>query len=61
MTRKSQRTMPVARAAILTLAEIAAAMQAFNDGDSNATDTLEAIVVSVDAYRTGTQTWPDAA
>jgi hypothetical protein len=38
-------------ATILTLAEIKAALQAFDRGEINAFDVLDAIVVEVEAYR----------
>lgn len=36
---------------ILTLAEIKAALEAFDRGETNAFDVLDAIVVVVEAYR----------
>ena len=39
-------------ATILTLAEIKAALEAFDRGETNAFDALDAIVVEVEAYRT---------
>lgn len=41
----------LARTAILTLAEVKAATAAFDAGDINACDALDAILVAVDAYR----------
>jgi hypothetical protein len=38
-------------ATILTLAEIKAALEAFDRGETNAFDALDAIVVVVEAYR----------
>jgi hypothetical protein len=38
-------------ATILTLAEIKAALEAFDRGETNAFDALDAIVVEVEAYR----------
>lgn len=38
-------------ATILTLAEIKAALEAFDRGEINAFDALDAIVVEVEAYR----------
>ena len=38
-------------AAILTLAEIKAASEAFDRGETNAFDVLDAIIVAVEAYR----------
>jgi hypothetical protein len=38
-------------AAVLTLSEIKAALEAFDRGETNAFDALDAIVVEVEAYR----------
>jgi hypothetical protein len=38
-------------AAVLTLAEIKAAVEAFDRGETNVLDALDAIVVEVEAYR----------
>ncbi len=38
-------------ATILTLAEIKAALEAFDRGETNAIDALDRIVVEVEAYR----------
>jgi hypothetical protein len=40
-----------AKAVILTLSEIKAAVEAFDRGETNAFDALDAIVVEVEAYR----------
>ena len=47
---KSMRT-HLAHVAILTLAEIKAAADAFDRGDSNVFDALDSIAVAVEAYR----------
>ena len=39
------------RAAILTLAEIKAATEAFDRGETNAYDSLDAVIVAVETYR----------
>lgn len=44
-------SMPFATTAILTLAEIKAAIQAFDRGDTNAFDTLDVIITAVEAQR----------
>lgn len=44
-------TVSFAKSAILTLAEIKAAVEAFDHGDTNAFDALDAIIVAVDAHR----------
>jgi hypothetical protein len=38
-------------ASVLTLAKIKAALEAFDRGETNAFDALDAIVVEVEAYR----------
>lgn len=42
---------PRPAAAILTLAEIKAAVESFDRGDTNVFDALDAIVVAVNAYQ----------
>jgi len=49
MMQKELRT-PVAFA-ILTMAEVKAAVDGFNNGESNVFEALENIVVAVEAYR----------
>jgi len=49
---KKTDTISLAKAVILTLAEIKAAVEAFDRGETNAFDALDAIVVEVEAYRT---------
>jgi len=44
-----------ATAVILTLSEIKAAVEAFDRGETNAFDALDAIVVEVEAYRAATR------
>lgn len=44
-------TIPQAKRAILTMAEIKAALEAFDRGESNVFDALDAIIVEVEAYR----------
>jgi hypothetical protein len=46
---------PQSRAAILTLAEIKAASEAFDKGEVNAYDTLDAIVAAIEAYHAAEQ------
>jgi len=48
-------------AAVLTLSDIAAAIEAFNRGDCNVYDALDAISVAVEAYHAATQPRRDAA
>jgi len=44
-----------AKAVVLTLSEIKAAVEAFDRGKTNAFDALDAIVVEVEAYRAATR------
>jgi hypothetical protein len=55
---KTPKTMPTA---ILTLAEIKAAIEAFDRGDTNAFDAMDAVVLAVESYRTSLQVRRDAA
>ena len=48
---KKTDTISLAKAVILTLAEIKAAVEAFDRGETNAFDALDAIVVEFGAYR----------
>ena len=51
---KKPMSVPFATTAILTLAEIKAAVEAFDRGESNVFDALDVIVVAVEAYRAAT-------
>lgn len=55
----SDRSVPAT--AILTLVEIKAATEAFDRGEANAFDALDAILVAVEAYRVAVQTNRKAA
>jgi hypothetical protein len=48
-------------AAILTLAEIKAATEAFDRGESNVLDTLDAIIAAVEGYQHAVASRSDAA
>lgn len=61
MKMKLQSTIPAAKAAVLALAEIKAATQAFDRGETNVFDTLDSISGAVEAYRATTQTRREAA
>lgn len=50
-----------AKAAIVALAEIKAATEAFEQGEASAFDALDAIVVAVEAYRLADQSEREAA
>ena len=58
---KKTDTISLAKAVILTLAEIKAAVEAFDRGETNAFDALDAIVVEVEAYRTTATAHREAA
>lgn len=60
---KKTDTISLAKAVILTLAEIKAAVEAFDRGETNAFDALDAIVMEVEAYRAaaGSEKRRDAA
>lgn len=47
--------LPITKTAILSLAAIKAATEAFDRGDSNAFEALDAIVVAVEGYRAAEQ------
>lgn len=55
MKRKKSETNRAAKAAVLALAEIKAATQAFDRGATNVFDTLDAVFAAVEAYRTAEQ------
>lgn len=61
MQGKMPNTISVAKAAILALAEVKAATEAFDRGESNAFDTMDAITIAVEAYKAATQPRRDAA
>jgi hypothetical protein len=48
---KKSGTIPFNHAAVFTLAEIKAAATAFDRGESNVFEALDAIVVAMEAYR----------
>jgi len=52
---KSPKVVSLAKNAVFTLAEIKAAAEAFDRGETNVFDALEAIVVAVDAYQATAQ------
>lgn len=58
---KTPVTFPLVKAALLTLADIKAAVESFDNGDTNAFDALDAILVAVDVYRSAAQSRSDAA
>lgn len=59
--KKREGTIPFAAAAVLALAEVKAVTAAFDRGELNVFDALEAIVVAVDAQRGVERLRPKAA
>ena len=51
MKRKKPEVISIAKAAILALVEIKSATEAFDRGQTNVYDALDAIIVAVEAYR----------
>lgn len=58
---KKPTTLPLAKAAILTLAEIKATVEAFDRGETNVLSALDSIVMAVDAYLAAAETNRKAA
>lgn len=58
---KTPGSLPLATTALLTLTEIKAATEAFDRGDTNVFDALDAILIAVEAYRATAQPRRDAA
>jgi len=61
MSMKKPTTLPLAKTAILTLAEIKAATEAFDRGETNVHDTLDAIILTIESYRLGAKPQHEAA
>lgn len=61
MKTKKQNPIPAAKAAVLALAEIKAATQAFDRGEANVFDAMASIIVAVEAYQAASQARRDAA
>ena len=55
---KKPMSLPVAGAAICTIAEIKAAVEAFDRGEANVFDALDTIAVAVEACRAATAKKP---
>jgi len=55
---KKPIAVPLAPLAICTIAKIKAAVESFDRGEANVFDTLEGIIVAVEAYRTETTVKP---
>lgn len=58
---KTPDLVPLVKAALLALAEIKAATEAFDRGEENVFDALDAIVVAIDAYRAAARVGREAA
>lgn len=58
---KTPDHVPLVKAALLALAEIKAATEAFDRGDDNVFDVLDAIMVAIDAYRSTARVGREAA
>lgn len=58
--RRQRRPRP-AHAVILLLAEIKAAVEAFDRGERNAFDIVDAVIVAVETYRGAVKAWRKAA
>lgn len=58
---KTPTTLPLSHIAVLALAEIKAAVEAFDKGETNAFDALDAITAAVDACRPAEQDRREAA
>jgi hypothetical protein len=48
---KLEKPNPLAKSAMLTMAEIRTATDAFDRGETNVFDALDAVVVAIEAYR----------
>ena len=58
---KTPKVLLLAKAAVLTVAEIKSATEAFDRGEANVLDTLDAIVVAVEAYQAAALAKPTQA
>lgn len=58
---KMPNALPIAQSAVLALAEIKAATEAFDQGETNVFDALDAIAVAVAAYQNALASCRDAA
>jgi len=58
---KMAKPNPLAKSAIHTMAEIKAATEAFDRGETNVFDALDAVVVAIEAYRAAEQSRRKAA
>lgn len=58
---KKPSTIVFVKSAVLTLAEIKAAIEAFDRGETNAFDAIDAITVAVEAHQATAQVRRDAA
>lgn len=61
MTMRKQTGIVVTKQSVLAMAEIKAATDAFDNGDTNVFDALDAVIAVIDAYRASIQIRRDAA
>lgn len=61
VSMKMPKALPLTTTAILTLAEIKAATEAFDRGETNVFEALDAVVVAIEAYRAAEQPRREAA
>ena len=61
MKKRKRDASAVARRAILVLADVKSAVEAFDAGEIGVFDALDAIEVAVEAYRTAAETRRNAA
>jgi hypothetical protein len=58
---KMPNALPISQSAVRAIAEIKAATEAFDRGDTNVFDTLDTILVAVEAYQKAMASRRDAA
>lgn len=58
---KTPTGMPLAKTAVLTIAEIKTVTEAFDRGEANVFDVMDAIIVAVEAYQAAASANPTRA
>ncbi len=58
---KMPNALPISQSAVLAIAEIKAATEAFDRGDTNVFNALDAIVVAIEAHQNAMASRRDAA
>ena len=61
VSMQSPHVIPLTQSAIFTMAEIKTATRAFDRGDTNVFNALDAIAVAIEAYHNATEPRRDAA